>query len=139
MPEKTKLEFDVISRRLREIEFPEVDLVVAILRGGLLPAFLVAHQLGGIPVKILGIRHRDDDNEPLHEHPVETVPFDGEDVRPGTRILLVDDVIVSGKTVEVAMEQLKSYEVTTFSLKGKGDIVAFPEIHGCVHWPWNER
>ena len=139
MADKTRLEFDAISRRLREIEFPKVDVVVAILRGGLVPGFLVAHQLGGLPVKILGISHRDDENEPLRDTPVETLPLDLGDFAPGARVLLVDDVIVSGKTIQVAMEYLKDYAVTTFSLKGKGDIVAFPEIPGCVHWPWNER
>ena len=137
MSEKTKLEFDFISRRLQEIEFPKVDAIVAILRGGLVPAFLIAHQLGGVPVKLLGISHRDDENVPLRDLPVETLPLGRGDLKPGSHILLVDDVIVSGKTVKVALEQLEGFQVTTFSLKGKGDIVAFPEIQGCVHWPWN--
>ena len=53
-----------------------------------------------------------------------------------TRILLVDDVSVSGQTLQAARELLMDYEVTTFVLKSKADLVAFPEIGECVVWPW---
>ncbi len=52
------------------------------------------------------------------------------------RILLVDDVSVSGQTLQAARELLMDYEVTTFVLKSKADLVAFPEIGECVVWPW---
>ena len=53
------------------------------------------------------------------------------------KILLVDDVGVSGKTLKLAEEHLNNYEVTTMVMKGSGDIVLFPEILTCVNWPWN--
>ena len=53
------------------------------------------------------------------------------------KIILVDDVGVSGKTLKLAGEHLKNYEITTMVMKGSGDIVLFPEILTCVNWPWN--
>jgi hypoxanthine phosphoribosyltransferase len=56
----------------------------------------------------------------------------------GARILLVDDVSVSGQTLALARSLLKGYEVITFTLKGKADFVLFPEITACVNWPWKQ-
>ena len=53
------------------------------------------------------------------------------------KILLVDDVGVSGETLKLAGEHLKNFEITTMVMKGSGDIVLFPEISTCVNWPWN--
>ena len=52
------------------------------------------------------------------------------------RILLVDDVSVSGKTMNAALEQLEGLNVRTLAMKGKADFVLFPEIKDCVKWPW---
>ena len=56
----------------------------------------------------------------------------------GKLILLVDDVSVSGKTMAVALSQLKGLSVKTFAMKGKADYVLFPDIQDCVKWPWKE-
>lgn len=55
----------------------------------------------------------------------------------GSKILLVDDVSVTGKTLEKVKKELYGYEVTTLVFKGKADHVLFPEIRTCVEWPWN--
>ncbi len=54
----------------------------------------------------------------------------------GNKLLLVDDVSVSGKTMKMAKEALAGNEVKTLALKGKADYVLFPEISECVKWPW---
>jgi hypoxanthine phosphoribosyltransferase len=54
----------------------------------------------------------------------------------GQRVLLVDEVSVTGKTMEFAKTFLTEHEVITFALKGKADYVLFPEIASCVNWPW---
>ncbi|MEM8970289.1 MAG: hypothetical protein AAGE93_27990, partial [Bacteroidota bacterium] len=51
-------------------------------------------------------------------------------------ILLVDDVSVTGKTLKTVKAELAEYRVTTFVLKGKADLVVFPDIGTCVDWPW---
>jgi hypoxanthine phosphoribosyltransferase len=50
--------------------------------------------------------------------------------------LVVDDVSVSGKTLEKARQLLAGNEVKTLTLKGNADYVIFPEIRDCVKWPW---
>ncbi len=125
--------FQEISRRLHETKFPAIDCVIGILNGGRVPATLLAHQLK-VPLVFLSINYRDEDNNPRYEDPKlfsapESLPVDG-------AILLVDDVSVSGKTMQVAREQLSHCRVTTFVLKGRADHVLFPEFKDCVNWPW---
>lgn len=137
MPESQKVPvaFEEISKRLKRTELPEVDAVIGIQTGGRIPAVLCAYQLG-VPLYMLPIHFRDPENQPEHEAPVVfdefKLPEDAD------KVLLVDDVSVTGKTFEKALEVIGSrYDsITTFVLKGKGDFVLFPEIKPCVQWPW---
>ncbi len=134
--ERIPLAFERISARLHGMTFPPVDGVVGILRGGLVPALLIAHQLGGLPVHLLAIAHRDDANQPLPGGPRFAAPPAPPPWPAGARLLLVDDVSVSGRTLALARSVLAGHAVTTCALKGHADLVAFPEISGCVRWPW---
>ena len=134
---KRPLHFPEISHRLSELAFPPVKAVVAILRGGRVPAFLVADRLGGLPVVLLEVRHREDDNRPRPEGAVAGWMAGEDQLLPESRLLLVDDVSVTGRTFATAKARFPGHPVTTFALKGRADLVAFPEIEGCVHWPWN--
>jgi hypoxanthine phosphoribosyltransferase len=49
---------------------------------------------------------------------------------------VVDDVSVTGQTLELAKKKLRSSTVKTFVLRGKADHVLFPKIKECVKWPW---
>ena len=123
-----------ITRRLRAADFPAVDAIVGIQTGGRIPATLLSFHLG-LPLYMLPINYRDEDNNPKFEEPLTV--GDCTDLPPaGSRVLLVDDVSVSGKTLAKARELLGGYEITTFVLKGRGDMVLFPEIKPCVNWPW---
>lgn len=138
--EKTPLAFEEISRRLRAFAFPTVDAVVGIRTGGVAPACLVAHQLG-LPVFFVALNYRDELNEPRHPAPRPTAPAPEIPAR-FARLLLVDEVSVTGSTLAAAQSLIAApgRAVITFVLKGRGpaDLVLFPEIRGCVHWPWNE-
>ena len=57
-------------------------------------------------------------------------------MRTATRILLVDDVSVSGQTLATVQARLRNFTVTTLVLKGKADLVVFPQLATCVRWPW---
>ncbi len=133
---KTKLEFEDISRRLRQCDLPVADCVAGVLEGGLVPACLAAHQLGA-PLRLVPVNYRDEENRPRPGAPRLTAPM-----RPlpdgCRRVLLVDDVSVSGKTLDFAKKQLADCEITTLVMKGLGDIVLFPEIEDCVLWPWKQ-
>jgi adenine/guanine phosphoribosyltransferase-like PRPP-binding protein len=133
MNSKISLDFETISYALKRISLPPVDCVVGIAEGGIVPASLLAHQLG-CPLHLLRINYRAADNSPQRSAPtlLAEVPF----LPEGAHILLVDDVSVSGQTLDLARGLLQQYDITTFTLKGKADIVLFPEIASCVNWPW---
>ncbi|MCI0714587.1 MAG: phosphoribosyltransferase [Chloroflexi bacterium] len=133
---KVKFDFEAINTRLKHIPFPEVDLVVGIATGGIVPASLVAHQLGK-PMKLIHINYRDEANNPQRKQPILLKPLD----LPNTpcRILLVDDISLTGSTFAVAREQLKGHMVVTFAMKGQADFVAFPEIDDQIDWPWKAQ
>jgi hypoxanthine phosphoribosyltransferase len=133
MTEKVSLDFLTISEALKSFPLPEVDYVIGIATGGIVPASLIAHQLGR-PLSFLHINYRAPDNTPRHNEPVlvSWQPL----ATSSQKILLVDEVSVSGKTMDFARSFLQGQQVYTFVLKGKADYVLFPEIDTCVNWPW---
>jgi len=133
MNAKVDLDFASISQALKRLDLPHVDQVVGIATGGILPAALLAHQLG-LPLTLLYINYRAPDNSPQRSEPelLKKAPY----LPEGAVILLVDDVSVSGQTMALARSRLKDHEVVTFALKGKADYVLFPDIQDCVNWPW---
>jgi hypoxanthine phosphoribosyltransferase len=133
-PEKVDLSMEEITRRIKAVEFPAAEAVVGIQTGGRIPATLISFHLG-LPVYMLPINFRDENNNPSFDEP--QIVGECKALPPGgCRILLVDDVSVSGKTLAKARELLPGFEITTFVLKGRADLVLFPEIKPCVNWPW---
>lgn len=129
-----RLSLAAVSSRLAIFPLPrQFDLVVGIAESAAVPASLVSVKLG-CELRMLRIRFRGPDNQPLFGRPrCRTRPRFA--VR-GKRILLVDDVAVSGKTLALARSLLGAARVKTFVLKGKADYVLFPELRECVAWPW---
>lgn len=138
--DKVDLTFSRIAERIRTVPLPPreaVDAVVAIARGGTVPGALIAYRLER-PLRLLRLTYRDDANAPAHARPeaLSDVP----DVR-GQRIVLVDDVSVSGATLRRAGELLGAASTTTVAFKGRpdaADVVLFPDVPRCVRWPWFE-
>jgi gluconokinase len=138
--DKVDLTFGRIAERIRAADLPprdEVDAVVAVARGGTVPGALIAYRLER-PLRLLRLSFRDDANAPANPEPqpIGEVP----DVR-GQRIVLVDDVSVSGATLRQARELLGAAHTTTVAFKGRpdaADVVLFPDVPRCVRWPWFE-
>ena len=127
------LSFIEISERLKQKQLPKTDIVVGIGTGGIVPASIVAFHLGA-ELQVMTLNYRDEKNNPRYEVPVVLQKIHAN--LEGKRILLVDDVSVSGKTMNVALRQLEGLDVKTLAMKGTADFVLFPEIKECVQWPW---
>ena len=127
------LSFREISARLKSLDLPEIDLVIGIGSGGIPPASFVAFYLNA-ELQVMMLNYRDDQNVPRYNSP-RVLNKPAWDLK-GKRILLVDDVSVSGKTMNEAIRQLEGHDVTTLAMKGTADYVLFPEIKDCVKWPW---
>ena len=127
------LTFDAISARLYALTVPDVDVVVGIATGGTVPAALLAHQLRR-PLALVTLNFRAPDNTPRRPAPEVLGPVPA--LEPGSRVLLVDEVSVTGATLRAASALFKEQRVTTLVLKGRADLVAFPEVQSCVAWPW---
>lgn len=127
------LSFKQITERLQTLDFPEFDVVIGIGSGGVPAATMLAYHLKS-ELEVLTLNYRDEENNPRYEFPKVLDKPDWN--LEGKRILLVDDVSVSGKTMNAALEQLPGLNVKTCAMKGKADFVLFPEIRDCVKWPW---
>jgi uncharacterized protein len=126
--------FKTISERLKEMQLPGFDLVIGIGTGGIVPASLVAFHLN-TELMVMILNYRDEQNNPQYDNPV-VISIPDKMTLPDKRILIVDDVSVTGKTLQKARELLSGYDVTTLTMKGIADFVLFPEIKDCVRWPW---
>ena len=124
-----------IARRLKRAELPEVDVVVGIATGGVVPASLVAYRLE-LPLRIMHLNFRAIDNSPQRPEPELLQPFGLEPAFQN--VLLVDDVSVTGATFSAARRILEDRQVTTFALKGKADIVLYSEVASCIYLPWRD-
>ncbi|MDR1973571.1 MAG: phosphoribosyltransferase [Bacteroidales bacterium] len=125
--------FDDIIEKIRQVEFVETfDMVIAIARGGIIPAALVAQRLG-IDLQLLKIRLKDENQKPMWEKPhlMEAINFDIK----GKRILLVDDRIKTGTTITFAKGLLRDAAlIKTLAVNGNADYSLYNEA--CFPFPW---
>lgn len=133
MQEKLDVSFKEVSEALKNYSLPQVDLIIGIGRGGIVPACMVAHQLS-VDVVLAEINFRNDENQPRFEEPRFLKKLDLGGFRG--RILIVDDVSVTGKTLSLLKDALKNWEPITMVFKGKADHVLLPHLNSCVNWPW---
>lgn len=126
--------FDEVLLRFRQIEFQEdFDLIVAIANGGIIPAAILNQRLG-VEFHILKINLRDVNQKPKYDNPqlLSPVNFDFKD----KTLLLVEDRIKTGATVNFAIELLKEAKtIKTFAVNGNADYALYNET--CFRFPWN--
>jgi uncharacterized protein len=127
------LSFGDIKKRLDRLNLPDFDFIIGIASGGVVPASLIAYKTG-IQLKLIKINFRDGSNNPQHDKPTILNGLDS-DIK-NKRILLIDDVSVTGKTLETAKSCMLGNYTETLVFKGTADYVLFPQIDNCVNWPW---
>ncbi|MDD5731237.1 MAG: phosphoribosyltransferase family protein [Candidatus Omnitrophica bacterium] len=131
-----EVSFEEICKAIKKFKLSGFDLVVGIASGGVVPAGLLAYKLG-CGLSVIRLNYRDKNNKPKYARPQV---FKNTVLPAGAkRILLVDDVSVSGKTIRTAKGLFKNYRIKTFVLKGKADYVLFPKYDDCVKWPWKDH
>lgn len=127
-----KITWNEFFSRLAEIELGEYDEIVAIGQGGIIPAGFVQYKTN-LPMKILSLNYRDENHEPRFDEVKLTEEMDFS--VKGKRVLLVDDVSRTGKTIIKAEQVLDSDDIDSFVVNGEADINMFNE-QSCILMPW---
>jgi len=125
--------FEEVLERVRTIEISETfDLVVAIANGGIIPAAMINQRLG-CEFQLLKLNLRDAMQNKLYDKPklLEEIDFDF----TGKRVLLVDDRVKTGTTLQFAKELLSGAKsVKTLAVNGIADYCLYNEA--CFRFPW---
>jgi xanthine phosphoribosyltransferase len=124
--------YAALDRAKKEMADERFDAIVAVAQGGIIPAALL-QQEWEIPMSIVRINYRDHENKPrfddarlLDETPC---PYQGK------KILLVDDVSRTGRTLARARAWLDGNTVKTFLINGKADHRLY-DTEECLRMPW---
>ena len=125
--------WDELRTRFNAIAFNETfDTIVAIANGGIVPAAIINQRLH-LTIELLKINFRDNRQQPLYASPklLTDINFDIKD----KRVLLVEDRVKTGATLQYAKELLKDAAlVKTFAVNGKADYALYDEA--CFSFPW---
>jgi len=126
-------DFNTLLTRFRDIDIPEeFDIIVAIANGGIIPAGILNQRLN-IEFQTIKINLRDSEQRPKYDAPKLISPVDFDFA--GKRLLLVDDRIKTGSTIELAREILKNAAlIKTFAVNGNADYALYNEA--CFRFPW---
>ncbi len=129
-----------LADKLREYK---PDVIVGIARGGLIPAVRLSHILGDIELKVIDVKFYTDINEHT-EMPKITIPIYGD--LKGKRVVIVDDVSDTGKTLEVVINEVKrlgakEIKVACLAMKPWTSVVPDFYVFRTDKWivfPWEE-
>jgi hypoxanthine phosphoribosyltransferase len=83
----------------------EYDVMLAITRGALVPAGMLAYRLGIRNILVAAVAFYDDDGQPGPE-PI-FLQFPGDPLLHGRRVLVVDEVWDSGTTIHAVVERVR--------------------------------
>ena len=83
----------------------EYDVMLAITRGGLVPAGMLAYRLGMRNILVAAVEYYDDEGKP-GPHPT-FLQFPADPLLRGQRVLIVDEVWDSGTTIHAVSERVR--------------------------------
>jgi len=105
--EELETDIDILAGKVKGYE---PDLILAIARGGLIPSQLLAYRLHVRYVQSIQVVSYDNDRQRENVMMIDTT-----DLKNSLRVLIVDDIIDSGKTLETLLLHLKKrYPDTEF-------------------------
>ncbi|MCL3777349.1 MULTISPECIES: phosphoribosyltransferase [unclassified Actinomyces] len=111
-PEREELTWELFGQAERELSAQIVasgwmpDLIIAIARGGLIPAGAIGYAIGIKAMGAMNVEFYTGVGQTLPE-PVVLPPLMDASELPGKKVLVVDDVADSGKTLKMVMEMLR--------------------------------
>lgn len=122
-----------IQDRIKALDLTETfDLIVAVARGGIIPAVLLQARLG-LDLDWIWLHFRDETQTPVRPEPALLRPLTFDPA--GRRILLVDDRSRTGSTLRQARAHLKGAAlVRTLVVNGEADYRLFDD--DCFYFPW---
>lgn len=123
----------------------EPDIIIAVARGGLLPAGALSYSLGVKLSDAINVEFYTDVHETLPD-PVLLAPLLDTDNITGKKLLVVDDVADSGRTLALVIDILKGYdaEVRSAVIYGKARSVVEPDYvwrqtDQWIVFPWSSE
>ena len=111
-PDREELTWELFGTASRELSAQVVasgwvpDLIIAVARGGLIPAGAISYAIGVRAMGSMNVEFYTGIGETLAE-PVVLPPLMDASELPGKKVLVVDDVADSGKTLKMVMELLR--------------------------------
>ena len=126
----------------------KVDTLVSVLRGGMPLALILGYNFPHANTACLHIRSSDTNTPNSSFSKPRLVGFTNSKCIEGKNILLVEDVVDSGKTIDLCTEILKKYKpksihvVTLYNFNSKRkDIIAGKEMHEYfwMVFPWETK
>lgn len=96
---------EVLVKRLAEDVGRAHDVLLAITRGGLVPAGMLAYLLGHRDILVAAVAFYDDEGKP-GDSPA-FLQFPADPLLHGKRVLIVDEVWDTGTTIEAVVERVR--------------------------------
>jgi hypoxanthine phosphoribosyltransferase len=94
-----------LVKELAEQVRGEYDVMLAITRGGLVPAGMLAYLLGIRDILVAAVDYYDDHGQP-RERPM-FLQFPADPLLAGKRVLIVDEVWDTGTTIDAVIERVR--------------------------------
>ncbi len=127
MTTKVYLSWDQVSEGVKTMYFRTVTpgsgfrRIIAVARGGLIPAVMLAHQLGIRRVETIRVYARNNDQSALQIPVVMGFPPE----RNEPRTIIVEDIVDTGRTLKVLNDHYPEYPVLAL-------VSRRPEVMGAI-------
>ena len=132
-------ELEGLVRELAEQVRGEYDVMLAITRGALVPAGMLAYLLGIRNILVAAVAYYNDAGQPAARPTFLQVP--GDPLLRGRRVLIVDEVWDTGTTIQAVIERVRLAGGTPTTAvihykPGHSRVSAVPDHHVVTTDPW---